>query len=48
MRIGILSSSLMGAKLETNFARAGHQVVFSYAQSLLKRILKAAWRVALI
>jgi 8-hydroxy-5-deazaflavin:NADPH oxidoreductase len=33
MRIGILGSGLMGAKLGTIFARAGHEVVFSYAQS---------------
>jgi 8-hydroxy-5-deazaflavin:NADPH oxidoreductase len=33
MRVGILGSGLMGAKLGTIFARAGHQVVFSYARS---------------
>jgi predicted dinucleotide-binding enzyme len=33
MRIGILGSGLMGAKLGTIFSRAGHEVVFSYAQS---------------
>jgi predicted dinucleotide-binding enzyme len=33
MRIGILGSGLMGAKLGTIFARAGHQVLFSYARS---------------
>jgi predicted dinucleotide-binding enzyme len=32
MRIGILGSGLMGAKLGTIFARAGHDVVFSYAR----------------
>lgn len=32
MRIGILGSGLMGAKLGTIFARAGHEVVFSYSQ----------------
>jgi 8-hydroxy-5-deazaflavin:NADPH oxidoreductase len=32
MRIGILGSGLMGAKLGTLFARAGHDVVFSYAR----------------
>src|SRR5690242_20300076 len=32
MRIGILGSGLMGAKLGTLFARAGHEVVFSYAR----------------
>ncbi len=33
MRIGILGSGAMGAKLGTIFARAGHQVVFSYSRS---------------
>jgi 8-hydroxy-5-deazaflavin:NADPH oxidoreductase len=33
MRIGILGSGLMGGKLGTLFARAGYQVVFSYARS---------------
>lgn len=33
MRIGILGSGLMGAKLGTLFARAGHEVTFSYARS---------------
>ena len=33
MRIGILGSGLMGAKLGTIWARAGHEVVFSYARS---------------
>jgi predicted dinucleotide-binding enzyme len=33
MRVGILGSGLMGAKLGTLFARAGHEVVFSYARS---------------
>ncbi|HJP60051.1 MAG TPA: NADPH-dependent F420 reductase [Gemmatimonadaceae bacterium] len=33
MRIGILGSGLMGAKLGTIFARAGHEVVFSYSRS---------------
>src|SRR5207249_11046305 len=32
-RIGILGSGLMGAKLGTIWARAGHEVVFSYARS---------------
>jgi predicted dinucleotide-binding enzyme len=36
MRIGILGSGLMGGKLGTLFARAGHQVVFSYARSRQK------------
>jgi 8-hydroxy-5-deazaflavin:NADPH oxidoreductase len=30
MRIGILGSGLMGAKLGTIWARAGHDVVFAY------------------
>ena len=33
MKVGILGSGLMGAKLGTLFALAGHQVVFSYARS---------------
>ena len=33
MRIGILGSGLMGGKLGTLFARAGHEVVFSYSHS---------------
>jgi 8-hydroxy-5-deazaflavin:NADPH oxidoreductase len=33
MRIGVLGSGLMGAKLGTIFARVGHEVVFSYARS---------------
>ena len=36
MRIGILGSGLMGAKLGTIFARAGHDVVFSYARTRKK------------
>jgi predicted dinucleotide-binding enzyme len=32
MRIGILGSGLMGGKLGTLWARAGHEVVFSYAR----------------
>jgi len=33
MRVGILGSGLMGGKLGTIFARAGHEVVFSYASA---------------
>jgi predicted dinucleotide-binding enzyme len=33
MRIGILGSGLMGGKLGAIFARAGHEVVFSYART---------------
>ena len=36
MRIGILGSGLMGGKLGTLFARAGHEVVFSYSRSRKK------------
>ena len=36
MRIGILGSGLMGGKLGTLFARAGHDVVFSYSRSRQK------------
>ncbi|HEU5048670.1 MAG TPA: NAD(P)-binding domain-containing protein, partial [Gemmatimonadales bacterium] len=33
MQIGVLGSGLMGGKLGTIFARAGHGVVFSYSRS---------------
>src|SRR5262245_40880306 len=36
MRVGILGSGLMGGKLGTLFARAGHEVVFSYSRSKRK------------
>lgn len=44
MRIGILGSGLMGGTLGTIFARAGHEVVFSYAKSAqkLKRLAREA------
>ena len=44
MRIGILGSGLMGGKLGTLFARAGHDVVFSYARSeqKLKKLARDA------
>jgi predicted dinucleotide-binding enzyme len=44
MRIGILGSGLMGGKLGTIFARAGHEVVFSYSRSerKLKRLAREA------
>jgi 8-hydroxy-5-deazaflavin:NADPH oxidoreductase len=44
MRIGILGSGLMGAKLGTLFARAGHEVVFSYARNddKLKKLARDA------
>jgi len=44
MRVGILGSGLMGGKLGTLFARAGHDVVFSYSRSpeKLKRLARDA------
>ncbi len=44
MRVGILGSGLMGGKLGTIFARAGLDVVFSYARSeqKLKRLVREA------
>jgi hypothetical protein len=44
MRVGILGSGLMGGKLGTIFARAGHDVVFSYARSerKLRKLAKDA------
>jgi hypothetical protein len=44
MRIGILGSGLMGGKLGTIFAKAGHEVVFSYSRSerKLKRLAREA------
>ena len=36
MRVGILGSGLMGGKLGTIFARAGHEVVFSYVRTRRK------------
>jgi len=36
MRVGILGSGLMGGKLGTLFARAGHEIVFSYARTSQK------------
>src|SRR6266566_7504926 len=44
MRIGILGSGLMGGKLGTIWARAGHEVVFSYSHSeqKLKKLARAA------
>lgn len=44
MRIGVLGSGLMGGKLGRIFARAGHEVVFSYARS--ERKLRALARAA--
>jgi predicted dinucleotide-binding enzyme len=44
MKVGILGSGLMGGKLGTIFARAGHEVVFSYArhQEKLERLAREA------
>ena len=44
MRVGILGSGLMGGKLGTIFARAGHEVVFSYVRSneKLKKLAREA------
>jgi len=44
MRIGILGSGLMGGKLGTIWARAGHEVMFSYARSeqKLKKLAREA------
>jgi 8-hydroxy-5-deazaflavin:NADPH oxidoreductase len=36
VRIGILGSGMMGGKLGTIFARAGHEVVFSYSHDRAK------------
>ena len=40
MRIGVIGSGLMGSKLVTILARAGHEVVVSYArtESKLERL----------
>ena len=48
MRIGILGSGLMGGKLGMLFARAGHEVIFSYAHSdrKLQRLAREAKGVA--
>src|SRR5437660_9877414 len=44
MRVGILGSGLMGGKLGTLFARAGHEVILSYArgEQKLKRLARDA------
>jgi predicted dinucleotide-binding enzyme len=44
MRVGILGSGLMGGKLGTLFARAGHEVLFSYArhEAKLTRLARQA------
>ena len=36
MKVGILGSGLMGGKLGTLFARAGHEVTFSYSHDMKK------------
>jgi len=44
MRVGILGSGLMGGKLGTIFARAGHEVTFSYSRddAKLKKLARGA------
>jgi predicted dinucleotide-binding enzyme len=44
MRVGVLGSGLMGAKLGVIFSRAGHEVVFSYARDpeKLERLAREA------
>src|ERR1044072_2624405 len=44
MRVGILGWGLMGGKLGTILARAGHEVIFSYARSerKLKKLARDA------
>jgi len=44
VRVGILGSGLMGSKLGTIFARAGHEVIFSYARTndKLKKLARDA------
>ena len=48
MKVGILGSGLMGSKLGTLFARAGHEVVFSYShsESKLERLAREAGKTA--
>ena len=48
MRVGILGSGLIGGKLGTLFARAGHEVVFSYARARkkLERLAREAGKTA--
>jgi predicted dinucleotide-binding enzyme len=48
MRIGILGSGLMGGKLGTLFARAGHDIVFSYShnRSKLETLMREAGKTA--
>jgi len=48
MRVGILGSGLMGGKLGTIFARAGHDIVFSYSRSKekLNRLAREAGKTA--
>jgi 8-hydroxy-5-deazaflavin:NADPH oxidoreductase len=46
VRVGVLGSGLMGGKLGTVLARAGHEVIFSYARrkEKLRRLARAAGR----
>jgi 8-hydroxy-5-deazaflavin:NADPH oxidoreductase len=41
MRVGVLGSGLMGSKLGTIFARAGHEVVFSLVRQGHPELLAA-------
>jgi 3-hydroxyacyl-CoA dehydrogenase len=43
MRIGILGSGLMGGKLGTLFARAGHEVVFSRHAAVILTCKMTTW-----
>jgi 8-hydroxy-5-deazaflavin:NADPH oxidoreductase len=43
MRIGILGSGLMGGKLGMLFARARHEMVFSYARYSRRLFCKTWW-----
>jgi 8-hydroxy-5-deazaflavin:NADPH oxidoreductase len=49
MRVGISGSGLMGGRLGSIFARAGHEVVFSDARSKdrLKKLARAPGKFAL-
>ena len=48
MRVGVLGSGLMGSKLGTILAQAGHEVVFSYSRDIkkLERMAKDAGKKA--
>jgi 8-hydroxy-5-deazaflavin:NADPH oxidoreductase len=42
MRVGVLGSGLTGGKLGIIFARAGHEAVFSYAQTGATEMIRGA------